>query len=579
MTQTPAGDPRRHALPGRRDVRLRPRRRRDAAPRQAARRAQHRGRGVLATSTPRRSSQAVRDVRSRSCRSSRSPARACSARRERLGQPVVAEGFPDRALRARRLARQARHAGRDHPRRRASPPRAPCGWRCDGTVEALDGTVVELQPGHAVHPRRQPGQRRDGAGHPRRARARRHHDPSVLTMAPVGQYLRYSTVFDEQANLRVLALAAALAMPPSPTGVREIYPGYGSVYVEWDDAHAVQRRRATPGSTTRSRPPRRGAARPAEITVPVALRRPRHRRRGRGDRARPGRDRASCHAAVEYRVCARATVGQPMMAGHRRAPARPAPHDPANRRPRARGRDRQRAGDDLPGADAGRLERDRHRAGQRLRPAPRRAVRVRARRPRALRAARGRAAASRRTSAAAAARGAAASRRCAWRSRARSTCCSTAAASTRPTTGWRSPARSTPAPRAWPTRWRQPARDDADRVHAQRPDARSRCATSSSAPPAAGCSCTSTASRSARCTTLVRKGQRVALRPTGKGVRGYLALAGGIEAEPFLGSTSVDRYRADRPPAQARRRPRPRPRRPRPARDAGARAGGRPTTS
>ena len=42
-------------------------------------------------------------------------------------------------------------------------------------------------------------------------------------------------------------------------------------------------------------------------------------------------------------------------------------------------------------------------------------------------------------------------------------------------------------------------------------------------------------------TTLVRKGQRVALRPTGKGVRGYLALAGGIDAEPFLGSTSVDR--------------------------------------
>ena len=35
-------------------------------------------------------------------------------------------------------------------------------------------------------------------------------------------------------------------------------------------------------------------------------------------------------------------------------------------------------------------------------------------------------------------------------------------------------------------------------------------------------------------TTLVRKGARVSLRPTGAGVRGYLALAGGIEAEPFL---------------------------------------------
>ena len=54
-------------------------------------------------------------------------------------------------------------------------------------------------------------------------------------MAPVGQYLRYSTVFDEQANLRVLALAATLDAS-RPAGVREIYPGYGSVYVEWDDS-------------------------------------------------------------------------------------------------------------------------------------------------------------------------------------------------------------------------------------------------------------------------------------------------------------------------------------------------------
>ena len=63
-------------------------------------------------------------------------------------------------------------------------------------------------------------------------------------MAPVGQYLRYSTVFDEQANLRVLALAAALAST-KPEGVREIYPGYGSVYVEWDDARLSNDRTAS----------------------------------------------------------------------------------------------------------------------------------------------------------------------------------------------------------------------------------------------------------------------------------------------------------------------------------------------
>jgi biotin-dependent carboxylase-like uncharacterized protein len=43
-------------------------------------------------------------------------------------------------------------------------------------------------------------------------------------------------------------------------------------------------------------------------------------------------------------------------------------------------------------------------------------------------------------------------------------------------------------------------------------------------------------------TTRLREGQRLQLAATGNGVRGYLALAGGIEAEPFLGSASVDRY-------------------------------------
>ena len=62
-------------------------------------------------------------------------------------------------------------------------------------------------------------------------------------MAPVGQYLRYSTVFDERANLRVLALAATLDAT-RPDGVREIYPGYGSVYVEWED-RTLSNERAT----------------------------------------------------------------------------------------------------------------------------------------------------------------------------------------------------------------------------------------------------------------------------------------------------------------------------------------------
>ena len=144
-------------------------------------------------------------------------------------------------------------------------------------------------------------------------------------MAPVGQYLRYSTVFDEQANLRVLALAAALAAT-KPEGVREIYPGYGSVYVEWDDERLpndqanvwIEHALEAPGQSRRD---------PAEIVVPV-----RYGGLDTDDVAQAtGLDAAQIaklHAAVEYRVCARATVGQPMMAvtdERLRVPRRPNP--------------------------------------------------------------------------------------------------------------------------------------------------------------------------------------------------------------------------------------------------------------
>src|SRR5690349_14793354 len=86
-------------------------------------------------------------------------------------------------------------------------------------------------------------------------------------MAAVGQYLRYSTVFDEAANLRVLALAAALAAS-RPGGVREIYPGYGSVYVEWDDA-TLPNDRATAWIDAAIAAPGADAATPGEVTVPV----------------------------------------------------------------------------------------------------------------------------------------------------------------------------------------------------------------------------------------------------------------------------------------------------------------------
>jgi KipI family sensor histidine kinase inhibitor len=144
-------------------------------------------------------------------------------------------------------------------------------------------------------------------------------------MAPVGQYLRYSTVFDAQANLRVLALAAALAAG-RPDGVREIYPGYGSVYVEWDDAR-LSNSAAKAWIDAALEAPEEARRDPAVITVPV--------RYGGldtddvADRTGLAHEQiAKLHAEVEYRVCARATVGQPMMGvtdEHLRVPRRPSP--------------------------------------------------------------------------------------------------------------------------------------------------------------------------------------------------------------------------------------------------------------
>src|SRR3954452_17530881 len=130
-------------------------------------------------------------------------------------------------------------------------------------------------------------------------------------MAPVGQYLRYSTVFDERANLRVLALAATLNAT-RPDGVREIYPGYGSVYVEWED-RTLSSEHAQRWIDDALEADHDDLGEPAEITVPVSY--------GGIDTddvaeqtgLAPGQI-AEIHAGADYRVCARATVGQPMMA-------------------------------------------------------------------------------------------------------------------------------------------------------------------------------------------------------------------------------------------------------------------------
>jgi len=130
-------------------------------------------------------------------------------------------------------------------------------------------------------------------------------------MAPVGQYLRYSKVFDEQANLRVLALAATLFFFKD-RGATEIYPGYGSVYVEWED-RTLSNERATAWIDAALEADHDDLKEPADITVPVPY--------GGLDTDEVAEQTglspdeiAEVHAAKSYRVCARATVGQPMMA-------------------------------------------------------------------------------------------------------------------------------------------------------------------------------------------------------------------------------------------------------------------------
>ena len=52
-------------------------------------------------------------------------------------------------------------------------------------------------------------------------------------MARRGIYVRYSLTIDEHANRAARALACILASRPVP-GLREVYPGLASTYVEWD---------------------------------------------------------------------------------------------------------------------------------------------------------------------------------------------------------------------------------------------------------------------------------------------------------------------------------------------------------
>ena len=289
---------------------------------------------------------------------------------ERHGAPGRRRGLPGSRVRAGRLARHARHTRRDHPRRRRrrrarrsdGAARHGRGDRRHASSSSSPARCASTATTRAASRRHRPFAPRSSARASPSARSERWRR-SASTCAT----RRSST---QQANLRVLALAAALAATKPDGRARDLSRATARS-TSSGTTRRLSNERATAWIDDALEGPRGGAARPAPrspsrcataASTPTTSRRP---------RAEPGRDRASATPQVEYRVCARATVGQPMMGGDRRAPARPAAPQPENGRSRARGGDRQRADDDLPRADAGRLERDRHRAGQRLRPAPR----------------------------------------------------------------------------------------------------------------------------------------------------------------------------------------------------------------
>jgi KipI family sensor histidine kinase inhibitor len=82
-----------------------------------------------------------------------------------------------------------------------------------------------------------------------------------------GLYARFATTLDERANAALHACARRLIAAP-PSGVRDVYPGLGSVYVEWDDARVA---RAVVERWLRAalRPQVDDEDPPAAVTVPV----------------------------------------------------------------------------------------------------------------------------------------------------------------------------------------------------------------------------------------------------------------------------------------------------------------------
>ena len=219
-----------------------------------------------ATSTPRRSCRRCASS-TRSCRSSRSPARACSARRSGSASPSSPRASPTAPTRPTARSPSAARPGAIIHDADEAAARA-VRMALQGTVEALDGTVVELQPGTLCIHGDNPGSVATAQRHPRRARTRRHHDPRVLTWRP-----SVNTCATRRSSTSRPTCACSRSRrrwrAPSPTACARSTPATarstssGTTRTLSNDARERVDRRA------RWRPRDEALRDPAEITVPV----------------------------------------------------------------------------------------------------------------------------------------------------------------------------------------------------------------------------------------------------------------------------------------------------------------------
>ncbi len=288
MALTPAGGARRHALPGRCAGGLRARGGHDAAPREAARRAQHRrGRDVRRARGGDRRGRASSSTRRSP--SSPWPAHGCTGPAQTLGHPVVAEGFPDRAYAADgSLVRRGTPGALIHDPDLAAERAVRMALQ--RSVVAIDGTEIEVDvgtlcihgdnPGSVATARAVRAALRRGGRHHRRVLSR--WPPSASTCGSRRGSTRRPTCACWRSRRSSTRPGPSACARSTRATARPTSSGTTRVLSSIDATRWIDAALAAPPLAERE---------PRSLEIPVRLRRARHRRRGGRDGSRPRADR------------------------------------------------------------------------------------------------------------------------------------------------------------------------------------------------------------------------------------------------------------------------------------------------